>query len=268
MTIETTVATGSIAGLFKIGADQPGSYSLSSDTTGLPLLTSGGVDVTYAVLGNTLTASAGGNTVFTLSLDASTGDYTFTLQDQLDHPTADGDDNEILSLDLTSILKATDKDGDVVTTSGSFTINVEDDVPVGTALSVTGNVDEDELTDGITDDDLETTVATGSIATLFQIGADQPGSYGINAGIDGTNVQTVGGVDVTSEGTQVVYEVVNATTIKGIAGTREVFTLTLDATTGGYTFTLQDQLDHPTADAAQDNEELALKLGVHAAGDG
>ena len=80
---------------------------------------------------------------------------------------------------LGGTLQATDKDGDVVTTSGSFTINVEDDVPVGTALSVTGNVDEDELTGGISDNDGETTVATGSIAGLFQIGADQPGSYGI-----------------------------------------------------------------------------------------
>ena len=44
-----------------------------------------------------------------------------------------------------------------------------------------GNVDEDELTGGISDSDVETTVATGSIASLFQIGADQPGSYGINA---------------------------------------------------------------------------------------
>ena len=257
-----TIATGNIAGLFSIGADQSGSFGLSSDTSGLPSLTSGGVDVTYAVLGNTLTASAGGNTVFTLSIDAMTGAYTFELEGQLDHPTADDDDNEILSLDLTSILTETDKDGDVVTTSGSFTINVEDDVPVGTALSVTGNVDEDELPDGISDGDGETTVSTGSIAGLFKIGADQPGSYGINAGIDGTNVQTVGGVDVTSEGTQVTYKVVNATTIKGMAGTREVFTLTLDASTGGYTFTLQDQLDHPTADAAQDDEELGLKLGV------
>ena len=73
-------------------------------------------------------------------------------------------------------------------------------------MSVMGNVDEDELTGGISDRDGETTVATGSIASLFQIGADQPGSYGINASIDGTNVQTVGGVDVKSEGTQVVYE--------------------------------------------------------------
>ena len=234
------------------------------------MLTSEGTQVVYEVVNaTTIKGIAGTREVFTLTLDATTGGYTFTLQDQLDHPTADAaQDDEELALKLGVTLQATDKDGDVVTTSGSFTINVEDDVPVGTALSVTGNVDEDELTDGITDDDLETTVATGSIATLFQIGADQPGSYGINAGIDGTNVQTVGGVDVTSEGTQVVYEVVNATTIKGIAGTREVFTLTLDATTGGYTFTLQDQLDHPTADAAQDDEELALKLGVHAAGDG
>ena len=52
------------------GADGPLTYGLSSNTSGLPSLTSNGVAVTYQVVGNTLTASAGGNPVFTLVVNA------------------------------------------------------------------------------------------------------------------------------------------------------------------------------------------------------
>ena len=72
-----TVASGSVAALFNSGADTPLSYSLLSGTGGLPALTSGGAEVTYAVVGDTLTASAGGEAVFTFAL-AADGSYTFT----------------------------------------------------------------------------------------------------------------------------------------------------------------------------------------------
>ena len=66
-----TVATGDESTLFSAGADQPLTISLSTVTSGLPALTSNGVAVTYAVSGDTLTASAGANTVFTFSLSSS-----------------------------------------------------------------------------------------------------------------------------------------------------------------------------------------------------
>ena len=75
--------------------------------------------MTYAVVGNTLTASAGVNTVFTFALNGTTGAWTFTLVDQLDHPTLNGlpgDDTENdLAIKLSSIVQATDVDGDAVT---------------------------------------------------------------------------------------------------------------------------------------------------------
>ncbi|NWL75267.1 hypothetical protein DM872_00125, partial [Pseudomonas taiwanensis] len=74
-----TVASGSVTGIFQSGADAPLSYALSGDTSGLPqTLTSGGVAVTYSVVGNLLTASAGAVDVFTFSLTAA-GAYSFTL---------------------------------------------------------------------------------------------------------------------------------------------------------------------------------------------
>ncbi|MGB7509732.1 MAG: DUF5801 repeats-in-toxin domain-containing protein, partial [Pelodictyon phaeoclathratiforme] len=247
----TTVATGNISALFSAGADQPLTYGLLTNTVGLPQdLTSAGDSVTYAVTGNTLTATAGGRTVFSLVLDPSTGDYTFTLSAQLDHPLANGDDNEILPLDLTSILQATDKDGDKSASSGIFIINVEDDVPVGTG-TVVGNVDEDELPDGITDGDPETTVATGSLGAFFLIGADQPGIYGLSG-------NTGGLPSLTSAGVPVSYSV-SGTTLTATAGGNTVFTLSIDPVTGNYRFELLDQLDHPNANG-DDNEILPLNL--------
>ena len=59
---ETTV-TGTIAGLpqFQSGADEPLTFSLVTDTSALEAqnLTSGGVALSYSVVGNVLTATAG-----------------------------------------------------------------------------------------------------------------------------------------------------------------------------------------------------------------
>ena len=72
---ESTTA-GTVANLFQSGADEPLTYSLSTDTSSLTAqgLKSGGVDLTYTVVGNLLTAEAGaGNTVFTFSLNGEDG---------------------------------------------------------------------------------------------------------------------------------------------------------------------------------------------------
>ena len=74
---ETTV-TGTIAGVaeFQSGADEPLTFSLVTDTTALEAqnLKSGGVALTYSVVGNVLTAEAGaGNTVFTFTLNPGRG---------------------------------------------------------------------------------------------------------------------------------------------------------------------------------------------------
>ena len=64
-------------------------------------LTSGGVALSYAIGADTVTASApAGNTVFTFQLTAA-GNWTFTLVDQLDHPTLDGLPGDNTENDLT-----------------------------------------------------------------------------------------------------------------------------------------------------------------------
>src|SRR6185436_6641377 len=86
------------------------------------------------------------------------GSWAFDLRDQLDH-VDDGTNSENLqlqtvgggsvsSIDFSSILTATDVDGDTVAgaAQGAFTIAVQDDIPVQNANNtVGGTVEEDDL---------------------------------------------------------------------------------------------------------------------------
>ena len=72
----------------------------------------------------------------------ATGAYTFTLLDQLDHGLGANDNDEaLLAINLSSILVATDADGDFIPLTGAFTISVENDIPV----QVAGTGDGDGL---------------------------------------------------------------------------------------------------------------------------
>jgi len=87
--------------------------------------TSGGASIVYQLSpdGHTLTGVAGGETVFTVTLDPVAGTYSFDLERPLDH-NGDGDEESIpLSFDVI----ATDADGDPAT--ASFTVNILNDVP-------------------------------------------------------------------------------------------------------------------------------------------
>src|SRR5262249_26691722 len=148
-----TVATGSVTALFQSGADEALSYGFAANTVatlqGLNL-TSGGVALSYAVNGDTVTASApAGNTVFTVQLTAA-GNRTVTLVDQLDH--AAGNNENDLLINLGGIVQATDADGDkVLGNAAGLVVTVNDDTPIATAAQVTGTVDEDGVREGAAD---------------------------------------------------------------------------------------------------------------------
>ena len=124
--------------------------SASDEHVGLPALTSGGVAVTYSVVGNVLTATAGGTTVFTYTLDATSGNWAFKLLGQLDHPTSGTEDD--LTINLGSLIQVTDKDGDKATLPATaVSVTVDDDMPVAVSgATSTGIVDEDGLPAGTT----------------------------------------------------------------------------------------------------------------------
>ncbi|UUT22399.1 DUF5801 repeats-in-toxin domain-containing protein [Pseudomonas sp. T8] len=249
---EATTASGSVTGIFQSGADVPLTYSLSSDTSGLPALSSGGVALVYSVAGDTLTAKAGAVDVFTFSLSAA-GAYSFTLLQPLDHP-AGNDENDI-TLNLGTLLQATDKDGDTVTAAAEkLVITVDDDTPTANGAAVTGTVDEDGLANGIAggigDVAGEATVASGSVTGIFQSGADVPLSYSLSSNTSGLPALSSGGVALT-------YSVLG-NTLTAKAGATDVFTLSLTVA-GAYTFTLLQPLDHATGN---DENDLVLNLGT------
>jgi len=137
----SSTLSGSLSSMVKVGADGPGTFTVSIDTANLPTLYSHGVAVTYSVVGNTLTASTAAGTVFTLTVNAN-GTWSFDLQDQLDHVAGDGENHalrtsadgstSVSAIDFSSAIVVTDADGDALNglRPGSFTISVQDDVPV------------------------------------------------------------------------------------------------------------------------------------------
>ena len=76
------------------GADGAGGVTAISYTG--PALTSATVPLAYAFndATDTLTATAGAKTVFTLVVDEVAGTWTFTLLDHLDHPTGVDEEDE------------------------------------------------------------------------------------------------------------------------------------------------------------------------------
>ncbi|MGY1448315.1 T1SS-143 repeat domain-containing protein [Pseudomonas chlororaphis] len=249
---EATTANGSVIGIFQSGADVPLTYSLSSNTSGLPALTSGAVALVYSVAGDTLTAKAGAVDVFTFSLSAA-GAYSFTLLKPLDHP-AGNNENDI-TLNLGTLLQATDKDGDTVTAAAEkLVITVDDDTPTANGTAEANTVDEDGLANGIAggvgDVAGEAAIASGSVSGIFQSGADVPLSYSLSSNTSGLPALSSGGVALT-------YSVLG-NTLTAKAGVTDVFTLSLTVA-GAYTFTLLKPLDHA---AGNDENDLTLNLGT------
>jgi T1SS-143 domain-containing protein len=286
-------ASGTVATVFTSGTDAPASYSLSNDTSGVQVfdsaatsvaLASKGETVKYDVIGNTLWGYVGAaaeyvaatdRAVFKLELtNTSDGSYTFTLLDQLDHPDTVGGDNSEneLLLQLGSVLKVTDKDGDSVTaTAQKLVITVDDDTPIATLNQLTGTVDEDGVLEGAANagpgDGIaggtgdvagEIVLASGNVSTLFQSGADEALSYSLTTnGLAALGLKSAG-VTVTYA---VAFDAVSSTwllTASAGAG-NTAFTFSLHATTGAYAFTLVDQLDH--APGLNEND-LTIALGT------
>ena len=269
---QATVATGSVAGLFQSGADEPLTYSLSGNFAALIAqdLGSGGVDLSYSLVSgasvDTVTASApAGNTVFTFALDKTTGAWTFTLIDQLDHDPGNLEND--LTIQLGSLIQASDFDGDTVTAIGSVSVLVDDDTPIATAGTSTGTVDEDGVLEGAANagpgDGIaggtgdvagQAVTATGSVVGLFQSGADEPLTYGFT----GTAIATLQALGLTSGGVALSYSIAADTVTASAPAGNTVFTFQLTAA-GNWTFTLVDQLDH----AAGNNEnDLLINLGA------
>ncbi|MBN8520419.1 MAG: tandem-95 repeat protein [Alphaproteobacteria bacterium] len=230
------------------GGDGPGTVTgintFSSSGSQLNgALTSNGqpVTVSYNAVTGVYTGTAGGQTVFTLTVSPN-GNYAFNLLKTLDHadPT---DPNDIINLNFG--IKATDSDGDI--TNGLITIAVKDDVPtIGDSF---GQIDETNLT-------LGPQVYSDTVVTNFgqDVGSIAPnGTVGTSAG---------GAPLPLTSGGQPVVITQTANGWVGKVGTTDIFTMTINPTTGKYTYTQLEQIDHPNTNDPNDLVRLTFPIRV------
>ena len=244
----STSDTGSVD--FDFGADTAGSYDVTNSfTAGGSLsggsLQSGGRPVVVTQSGNGYVGKVGATTIFTLTLNSTTGAYNFTLFEPLDHAAA-GTDDILLNFGY----EAKDNEGDA--TSATLTVTVQDDTPAYN--NVSGNVDEDSF--GAT---LSTTVALSGVTGADGAGNVSPsGSFSATAG-GSTTPLTVDGqaVTVTQSGNDYV----------GRVGGTVIFTLVYNSANGTFAYTQNQPIDHPNT--GNDNDVLTLNFGMNAEdGDG
>jgi len=269
--VTTDVAYGNLSGLVKVGADEPGHFSFK-DGAGQMIYSLGlkslGESLSYdiddinwmGVDGQVVTATAHGDTIFTLTV-MEDGHWLFNLEDQLDHPSGNGEN--LATLDFSGFLQYTDFDGDSVGLGQSqFIVNVIDDTPVQTGQTSSGTVEEEQrqvvgaapgnedTVPNPQDADYpghynETThVTSGDLWYTVSVGADenadhsrqgtfsllQPGAAGVSLPV------------LASNGDPVVYNV-TGNTLTATADGRDIFTLVLQSN-GHWDFTLQGQIDH------------------------
>ncbi|HHF2874787.1 TPA: retention module-containing protein [Vibrio diabolicus] len=214
------------------GSDRVVSYQLDASATPVDGLTSQGVAVTLTETANadgsfTYEAKAGGNPVFTLTVDTD-GSYNFTLEGPIDHAV----DSDELTLNFPII--ATDFDGDTVTEI--IPVTIVDDVPTITAVDAL-NVDEDDL--NVVGSDPGGDLFVKGAFTTTQ-GSDRVVSYQL----DSTSDPVAG---LTSQGEAItLVETANGDgsfTYVATADGNPIFTLNV-ATDGTYDFTLQGPIDH------------------------
>ncbi|WP_426123624.1 DUF5801 repeats-in-toxin domain-containing protein, partial [Pararhizobium sp. PWRC1-1] len=239
-------------------------------------LTSGGaaVVVTVSADGLTLTGTAGGAVVFTLTVtNTATGAFTFEQLYALDHPDqGQSGADDLLRLQFTYTV--TDKDGDTVI--GNASIDIRDDGPVANAG--TGSTVEDEAVNGGNNEADDLSAGVSGVSLNINWGADSANAGGLNdrsVAFTDTTVAVSGASStaLTSLGLTVSTVLINGvlvgytgetapTAVTGQGSSNVVFYASVsDIANGSYDFTLVKPLDH----AAGNNENnLSLTFGYTA----
>ncbi len=221
---------------FKIefGDDLPGSV-LFADTNVAPVwLTSGGDAVSYVVTngGLTLTALAGGETVFTLVSNGDTPNtYTMTMERAIDHRDPGQETNFGVRQWLSFDYEASDSDGDAI--NGSLAVGIYDDVPVAVNDTDTAQEDVDTVVDGNV------------------LANDTQGADGAEVSSVGVQVGTYGSVEFFADG-HYIYTLNNAS--------NEVQSL-------GVTESDTDKFTYTIVDGDGDESEATLTVTVNGAND-
>ena len=232
---DTANTSGTLGHSF--GADGAGSVAYL--TTGAP------AGFTYELSGSDLLIKQGTTTVITLTVDPTTGAYTVTQNNPIDHA-AGGNENDVA---FTINYRVTDGDSDTV--DGSIVINVDDDTPTVSANAAV-QLDDDALAGG----------NPGGTGDVNPDTANTSGTLGHSFGADGA-----GSVAYLTTGAPAgfTYEL-SGDSLLIKQGTTTVITLTLNTATGAYTVTQNNPIDH----AAGGNEnDVAFTIGYQVTdGDG
>ncbi len=263
-----------VTGTFKLfaGADGLLSGGVSIDVDGADVQTFTAAELAD---GQTITTSAGTLVMGVPGADGA-GTWTFT-------PAAvSASANVNVSITLT--------DGDSDSDSDTHAIQVVNvNQPLVVSGAVTGVVEEehdlpggiDDETSGTTPTDLDadagvnlsltTNVAQGSFLPLVTGGIDGTLSFAFAALSGNPAVNTVADGPLTSDGKQVYFDMEGPDLIGYVnadgdasdynSGTdTKIFTITLNAATGDYTFTLNGPVDHPI-DVPPTEDAIAIDLG-------
>ncbi|WP_152224797.1 retention module-containing protein [Pseudomonas sp. SCB32] len=260
-------ATQSSSLNYSFGNHGVGTFSWG--TAGLPTITSGGVPLTYTVSpdGHTLTASANGTPVFTLTLtDINTGAVQLTLLQPIDHPTA-GQDT------LTINVPYTVTDGTGVSTTSNLAVGIVDSVPQAELSANSGVSGSLETHDAATvggASDHSSVDFSGAFQVNTNYGADGAGSTALTyslklVGADGSNSGlTSGGAAIYLHNVGGVIVASTSASIAGITVQNTVFSLSVNSNSGVVTLTQYSAIDHaqPGSDANFASQHAVLDLGL------
>jgi hypothetical protein len=277
---DTASSTANFGGVFSISSSSGGGDGAAStvwaftlgavDHTDSGLKQAGTTIYLYqlangSVVGSTSTTEAGvsaANTVFGVTVNATTGVVTLTQYSEIDHPlpgdTSSFDSQTVHLADgavtLTGTATITDNDGD--TASSTQVVNIganllfADDGPSLSNVAAASSITIDETTAGdITGFPISATSGSAMITATAAFGADVPGStaYGLALANGLASESTT---ITTSQGDHAVTLVqTDATTLTGQytdgSGTHTAFTLVMNSN-GTVTYTQYVPLDHVT----------------------
>ncbi|MDO6823559.1 immunoglobulin-like domain-containing protein [Marinobacter sp. 1_MG-2023] len=183
-----------------------------------------------------------GDVVFTITVDAATGQVTLVQNRALEHedPLTPNDFVKITNGAID--LKATAKDGDGDEISNTVNIGdrfvFQDDGPAVSGQPTATNVDEKYLDSGS-----EAGQGSTSVTASLPIDTGEDGMGSLTFATNQTALQSL----LASTGNSGITIDVTDETLTGTRGGEEVFVVTLDKNTGKYTFELKGALAHPVS---------------------
>lgn len=281
---DTDVSTANFGGAFSIatsdfGADGPGdiawSYSLAVEQAASGL-SSDGVPVTLSLAGGIVEGSANGTLVFTLEVNATTGEVTLTQYEEIDHALPGSDGNydtqlEVLGnglVTLSGIATITDGDGDTaaetVTLDLGGNVRFADDGPTIDASVIDGDTVTLTTQDADTVGGIDTDVSIANFGGAFSVATSSYGADGAGSIVWSYSLTVdQAASNLSSDGIPITLSM-NGDVVEGRANGALVFTLEVNETTGAVTLTQYEELDHalPGSDSNYDSQLEALGNGL------